>query len=210
MNCDWGPLSCSLSNTASRRHAGRSPHRPALFLGSRSHGEERGVLDDEGPSGLAMAQGRVVLMLQEEVIRQPIDYRDIVQSYKTPDQIPGLLESTIRRVVDHLQRAAPARAAPDRESLLQRLDLGDIAAENEIQALDTYFVPTGQFIQARQGHARLVVGRKGSGKTALFYQVRNAVRRGRDRPVVRQTFRSAFYARSIELSQKPERVMWLR
>jgi hypothetical protein len=59
---------------------------------------------------------------------------------------------------------------------LEQIDLGDLAAENEIRALDSYFVPTAQYQQVRTGHARLVVGRKGSGKTALFYAVRTTFR----------------------------------
>jgi hypothetical protein len=57
---------------------------------------------------------------------------------------------------------------------LERVDLGDLAAENEILALQSYFVPTGQYNQVKSGHARLVVGRKGAGKTAIFYGVRAA------------------------------------
>ncbi len=47
--------------------------------------------------------------------------------------------------------------------LLNQIDLGDTAAENEIAGLKDYFVPTGQFTKAMHGHARLVVGRKGAG-----------------------------------------------
>jgi hypothetical protein len=57
---------------------------------------------------------------------------------------------------------------------LEKVDLGDLAAENEILALQSYFVPTGQYNEVKRGHARLVVGRKGSGKTAIFYGVRAA------------------------------------
>lgn len=68
--------------------------------------------------------------------------------------------------------------------LLTRVDLGDLAAENEIRGLRHYFVETGQAVRARQGHARLVTGRKGTGKTAIFYDVRSAVTRGHDRLII--------------------------
>ena len=58
--------------------------------------------------------------------------------------------------------------------LLEDLDLGDVAAENESRQLRSFFVPTGPFYQAKRGHARLVMGRKGSGKTAIFYALREA------------------------------------
>lgn len=133
--------------------------------------------------GIAMAEGKVVAMLQEEAVQQPIDYRDVVQSYQIPADIPHMLEGTIKRVVEHMQLAGPSigRRA---EKVLEKLDLGDTAAENEIAGLRSYFVPTGQFTQAKQGHARLVVGRKGTGKTAIFYEVRSSLGRNRSTVVL--------------------------
>ena len=123
--------------------------------------------------GMAMAEQKVVLMLQEENAPQPLDYRDVVQAYSAADNIPQILEGSIRLVVQHFQRPAELQArAP--EKALEKLDLGDPAAENEIAGLHNYFVPTGHFTLARQGHSRLIVGRKGTGKTAMFYAIRNS------------------------------------
>jgi len=125
-------------------------------------------------SGMAMAAGKHVLMLQEGHIVQPIDYRDVVQPYFEVSQIPRLVEGLVRATADTLQSGSDASAIV-LTGILEQIDLGDVAAENEIQSLANYFVKTPQFQQAVQGHARLVVGRKGSGKTALFYGIRNAV-----------------------------------
>lgn len=133
--------------------------------------------------GVAMAEEKVVAMIQEESVQQPIDYRDVVQSYQVPSDIPGLLGGTIRRVVEQMQMATPSLGRKA-EEILEKLDLGDTAAENEIAGLKNYFVPTGQFTQAKQGHARLVVGRKGTGKTAIFYEVRNSLGRNRSKVVL--------------------------
>lgn len=124
-------------------------------------------------AGIGMATGKVVLLLQEGVIVQPIDYREVVLRYTSPDQVPKLLERPLRQVITLLQDSSiHALKAP--EGVLERLDLGDVAAENEIRGLRGYFVHTGQFNEAKRGHARLVVGRKGSGKTAIFYAVRDS------------------------------------
>ena len=134
-------------------------------------------------SGMAMAAGKRVLMLQETDIQQPIDYRDVVRSYSNPSKIPDLLLPLIRGVVETLQQSRfVATALPLR--LLEKVDLGDLAAENEITALGSYFVPTGQYNEAKRGHARLVVGRKGAGKTAIFYGVRRAYKTGRSHLVL--------------------------
>ena len=127
-------------------------------------------------AGLAMATRKVVLLVQEGSSPQPIDYRDVVQSYQHAGQLDRLLEPFIRAVIFRLQdEGLRTHKAP--EGLLERLDVGDVAAENEIAGLRSYFIPTAQFNSAKRGHARLVVGRKGSGKTAVFYAVREAYSR---------------------------------
>lgn len=124
-------------------------------------------------AGLAMAAGKNVLMLQESNVEQPIDYRDVVRSYSHSKRVPELVIPFIREVVSKLQDARFVPTALPLK-LLEKLDMGDLAAENEIKALRDYFVPTGQYNEAKRGRARLVVGRKGAGKTAIFYGVRSA------------------------------------
>jgi hypothetical protein len=128
--------------------------------------------------GMAVAEQKPVLMLQEEHVDQPLDYRDLVQTYETPDDIEDLVQETLTQVVERLQ-SNPESVGQAASGILEQLDLGDTAAENEIVGLRDYFVPTGRFRTVKQGHAQLVVGRKGSGKTAMFYGLRDAVRRGR-------------------------------
>ena len=125
--------------------------------------------------GLALAAGKHVLMLQEGIVTQPIDYRDIVMPYDDPGTITYNIERIVRSTAETVQRIGD-HSRPTSTALLERIDLGDVAAENEIQTLDYYFVKTPQFQQSRQGHARLVIGRKGSGKTALFYGLREDIR----------------------------------
>jgi hypothetical protein len=124
-------------------------------------------------AGMAMAAGKNVLMLQETETRQPIDFRDVVRAYGSAAKVPDLIIPLIRRVFETLQES---RFVPITLPLrpLEKVDLGDLAAENEIRGLGSYFVPTAQYNEAKRGRARLVVGRKGSGKTAIFYAVRKS------------------------------------
>ena len=134
-------------------------------------------------AGMAMAAGKHTLMLQENSTEQPIDYRDVVKTYTKATDIPDLVIPLIRSVVEMLQeKRFVAVALPLK--LLERVDLGDLAAENEIGALRTYFVPTGQYNEAKRGRARLVVGRKGSGKTAIYYGIRDAYKPSHDHLVL--------------------------
>lgn len=128
-------------------------------------------------AGMAMATGKAVYLLQEDTVQQPIDYRDVVTSYTSPDQVPHLVDPFIREVINLLQESTlTLPKAP--EGFLERLDLGDIAAENEIRGLKSYFVRTAQYNEAKRGTARLVTGRKGAGKTALFYGLRDSIPKG--------------------------------
>jgi hypothetical protein len=134
-------------------------------------------------AGIGMATQKRVLMVQQEASGQPIDYRDVIVSYGRPSQIPDLLIPILGQVIEEIQTT---RFVPTALKLtpLEKIDLGDLAAENEIRALDAYFVPTAQYQDAKRGHARLVVGRKGSGKTALFYALRSTFRPGRSHLVL--------------------------
>jgi hypothetical protein len=124
--------------------------------------------------GMAMAFGKHVLMLQEGEVVHPIDYRDVVKGYKDPGEVQALLGPFIQPLYEAFQTT---RFVPITLPLrpLETLDFGDVAAENEINALRSYFVPTAEYQDVRRGHARLVVGRKGTGKSAIFYGVRNAL-----------------------------------
>jgi hypothetical protein len=126
-------------------------------------------------AGIGMAARKHVLMLQEGTARHAIDFRDVVRSYTNAAQILDLVTPLMRAVIEELQTN---RFIPTTLPLkpLEKIDLGDLAAENEIKALESYFVPTAQFNDVKRGHARLVVGRKGSGKTAIFYGIRSTYR----------------------------------
>jgi hypothetical protein len=134
-------------------------------------------------AGIATASGKAVRLIQEGNILQPIDYRDIVVSYTDPNRIERLLEPTLLSVIQRLQTTR-LRNIRSPTKLLQKLDIGDVAAENEIRPLRSYFVETGQYFQARRGHARLVTGRKGTGKTAIFYALRDSFGQGHSRIVL--------------------------
>jgi len=165
-----------LSLSEARRHVDKSLGVIVHLLGS-----ERGAVGKVHDGrcaivcGMAMAQGKVVAMFDGSSSLGPVDYRDVLIQYGKPSQIKDRLEQPVGAIVKAMQDKTRARVGPVPTNLLKKVDLGDIAAENEISGLQDYFVPTGQSSQAKRGHARLVVGRKGSGKTALFYDVRRSV-----------------------------------
>ena len=112
----------------------------------------------------------------------PLDYSDLVDRYRHPDQINEIIERFALDVTDALQPQVKAR--PHQEGLLASLDMGSSTAENEFVSLGEYYVQTDQFRRTLRGEVRIVVGRKGSGKTAVFAQVRDHIRSDRNQIVL--------------------------
>lgn len=104
----------------------------------------------------------------------PLDVRDSTKSYSHPDDIIDQVAGFALEVTDYLQEVdQPIKAS---HSTLQSLSFGDPTAENEMTTLGDYYMQTDQFDRALRGEINLVVGRKGSGKTALFLQLRDQIR----------------------------------
>lgn len=124
-------------------------------------------------AGLAMSTGKAVLMLQEGgQAQQPIDYRDVVKVYDQGGEIADCLQPFLDSVIEKLQ---DNHIQVQREDLrlLEAIDLGDPAAENDVLRLSQFYVSTGQYAEVRRQRIRVVVGRKGTGKTAMFYELRS-------------------------------------
>ena len=137
-------------------------------------------------AGYAMArQKQVVLLQDEEAGPTPIDYRDVVKTFHFHPQITHLVKPTLDRVYDILQTGRVDAPEVERLGVLQHVDLGDVRGRERRLLVfgNTSFQPGRQY-NARRGHARLVVGRKGRAKTAIFYEVRSVEGRGLDRLVL--------------------------
>lgn len=125
-------------------------------------------------AGLADGMGKPTLVLCPVDYVAPLDVRDAVKSYRHPGDISEYIAEFVPEIADYLQRVDPAPVRLG--TSLQALDMGDPTAENEMTTLGNYYLPIDQYGRTLQGAVNLVVGRKGSGKTALFIQVRDKVR----------------------------------
>lgn len=126
-------------------------------------------------AGLAQGFERELLILQQGNDPVPLDYRDLVSTYTRPEHIDEYIAEFAGLVYEAAQGVTEP-AASNQDSALSRMDLGASSAENEFRDLAEYYLPTEGFRRAQRGDVRLVLGRKGSGKTAIFLQVRNRLR----------------------------------
>ena len=134
-------------------------------------------------TGLSYGLERELLVFQEGEEPVPLDYRELVAVYQYPRDIDDYINDLAPRVVEGLQTVEEGSLSSV-QGLLANLDLGATAAENEIQTLGDYYVATHEFGQVTNGAARLAVGRKGSGKSALFFQARDKLRSHKPRMVL--------------------------
>lgn len=125
-------------------------------------------------AGLAHGLDKPTLILSPPTVNIPLDVRDDAKIFKHPDDIAEYIQELSLGITEYQQQADPVSAKFS--SKLQSLHIGDPTAENEMTTLAEYYLQIDQFNRALRGDVNLVVGRKGSGKTALFIQLRDILR----------------------------------
>ncbi len=131
-------------------------------------------------AGLALGLGKEVLLVAPYSYPAPLDYDDIMFQY-------GTAKECTDRVVDWLEKrlTAPQLVKEDslssavegpskyveRQTNLIKLGIGEVVAEDEQVALGAYFVETASYHVAQTHSKSIVLGRKGSGKSAIYYRL---------------------------------------
>jgi hypothetical protein len=134
-------------------------------------------------AGLAMGMDKELLFLQFGDTPVPLDYRDLVTVTKSNAQIDKQLSAFAPSIMALLQSGTTS-VIPESKSFLARMNLGASAAENEMADLGEYYIETDEYRRAQRGEVQVIAGRKGSGKTALFVQLRDYLRRTRSRIIL--------------------------
>lgn len=146
---------------------------PTAFAQSESHN-----LCMSFVAGLAHGLGRHALIMQTGADPVPLDYRHFVTQWKQIDQIETIIGDFAPEIYAQSRSTKPpAKQVPP--TGLGKIQLGATAAENEFSELSNYFIPTDEYRRILRGEVHLCAGRKGSGKTALFSQARDYLRRNK-------------------------------
>ena len=120
-------------------------------------------------AGLCHGYGLEPLILQYEDSPAPLDFRDYIAGVRSRREVEQEVEPYCQvTLIRNQQRVAVDTRG--RGSLLSKIDIGASAAENEFQKLDRYFIRTAEFARALRADRAIVAGRKGSGKSAIFFQ----------------------------------------
>ena len=134
-------------------------------------------------AGLATGLDKELTIIQEGFDPVPIDYRDFVTVVTHPANIDEAVADLAGEVVSKLSEASENEGNAF-ASVLEKVHFGASSAENEISDLADYYLATDEFRRALHGEVRLVVGRKGSGKSAVFFRIRDKVSSSRQNVVL--------------------------
>lgn len=134
-------------------------------------------------AGLSHGLEIETLILQDSQFPDtPLDIRDFVKLYSRADDIRDHIHEFSQNVYEAMDQKSEIKLPSG--NLLSSISIGDPMAENEFQDLGKYYIQTDEFRRAIRGEINLVVGRKGTGKTAFFSQLRNEKRANRENIVV--------------------------
>ena len=132
--------------------------------------------------GIARGLDIPFLLLARDKARLPLDLDELATRWDAVADIDTKMRD-FRDTVAEAQRSH-VEVRPMAGRYLDAVYCGDPAAENEATQLDTYFLETEQFRLTLTGDLNIILGRKGSGKTAIFLQARNKVRANKNNIVV--------------------------
>ncbi|MES2294413.1 MAG: hypothetical protein V4527_14005 [Pseudomonadota bacterium] len=123
------------------------------------------------------------LAIQYENAPVPLDYRDFIRNSTFKRETEKHVQEFASQVLIWNQEPS-VRGSFAGLGLLNEMDLGSPTAENETQSLNYYFVKTAEFARAARAEGAIVIGRKGSGKSAVFFQIAESASRERKSCVV--------------------------
>jgi hypothetical protein len=171
-----------LSALEAIRHVAQSAGVIApLQLASIQHSKEHNVRA-MFVAGLAIALEVPTLIIHPTELSPPLDVRDLTKKYRHPNDIADAVQAFSLEITDFSQKEQSTPSSGS--TVLSKLAIGDPTAENEMTTLSDYYLSTDEYLRALRGEVNLVVGRKGSGKTALFVRLRDTKRDRRSNIVV--------------------------
>lgn len=132
--------------------------------------------------GLARGRGIPARLFANEATELPLDLQDQATRWRDFADIDKAIRAFRDEVADLQHDFVQTR--PTKDSVLELVRCGDPTAENEAAGLGDYFLETEGYQRALNGEANVLVGRKGSGKTAVFLQVRDRTRSNKENIII--------------------------
>jgi nucleoside 2-deoxyribosyltransferase len=124
-------------------------------------------------AGMALGLGLNIQLMAEKPYTSPLDFRDLLKKFSNRPECAEI----VKDYLINLQKEIATLLINERERIdsrkklseLQNLDFGEAIAEHESNKLYQYYVDTSHTQQLIKNEYNIVVGRKGTGKTATLY-----------------------------------------
>lgn len=164
-----------------------SPPVLAHFLTAEREGATFHNAKNSFVAGLAFGLGCELMMLAEAPHETPIDYCDLLRVHTTARQCEMFAQEWLDEIKEGYQEARRTAREHARDirsrTRLQQVDVGEYIAEDEADSLVRYFVETDTYIRARSGGLSILIGQKGSGKSAILFRLKANAERDRRKHV---------------------------
>lgn len=139
-------------------------------------------------AGMSVGLGLHVQLLAEKPYPSPLDFRDLLKKFSNRlecsvivnDYLINLQKEIATLLINERERVDTRKKISE----LQNLDFGEAIAEHESNKLYQYYVDTAHTQQLIKNEYNIVVGRKGTGKTATLYYLFEDLIRDRRNHVV--------------------------
>jgi len=126
-------------------------------------------------SGLALGYGLSLLMIAEQPFQTPIDYRELLKRHTNRNEcktnVKPFLNSIRNDIAQLLVRKRARKIKQINVSKLQKINFGEYIAEHETDNIFNYFIETSHYQNLIKSEYNIVIGRKGTGKTATLYYI---------------------------------------
>jgi hypothetical protein len=124
-------------------------------------------------SGLAHGSAKPLLMLAHDPYASPLDYRDLLRKHRTAKDAESIFAAwSLPHIEQYEKRIAKTelyKIERKAQRELRDITIGEPVAELESETVADYYVTTAMYGETRQSKYSIVVGRKGTGKTATLY-----------------------------------------
>lgn len=124
-------------------------------------------------AGMGYALKKKVLLLVKEPFNPSLDYLQLLIKYYTSSECHRYASRWLTEAEENTNFSTRKIHSNQggNEVVLADADLGDYIAEQEIQTLHEYYVPIVNIKDILRSEYSLLIGRKGTGKSALLYMI---------------------------------------
>jgi len=129
--------------------------------------------------GLSVGLGLKTLMISEKPYQTPIDYRELLVKYSNRKECQQSVRPFLELIHDDIAQLILKRRHREikhkERSELQKINFGEFIAEHESDNLFDYYIETSHSQNLIKSEHNIIIGRKGTGKTATLYFLEQAL-----------------------------------